>query len=159
MTQRTLKHRDWVKIIDHRQQQIKPKPKKQVTVLFKCTIAAVALLIVGLTISTLSHPDQYPQLSIQQQQNVQQHYTKKLMTGNWQFSHADFEFNQIKIYINLPNSLPLEESVLTHYIQQTLCPAKSDQLWHIIDNRNFMIHLFTGSSIRTGQTIKCITHG
>lgn len=87
---------------------------------------------------------------------MQQHFTRKLTAGNWQFSHADFKSNQIKIYINLPNSLPLEEPVLTSYIQQTLCPAKKERLWRIIDNRNLIIHLFTDSSIRTGHTVKCI---
>ncbi|MEI8603844.1 hypothetical protein [Pseudoalteromonas sp. B160] len=158
MTQRTLKHRDWVKIIDNRHQQITAKPKKQPKIVAKCTIFAAAALITGLIYNELNNPQQLTQLTIQQQQNIQQHFSRKLTLGNWQFSHADFKDNQIKIYINLPNSLALKEPVLTSYIQQTLCPAKSERLWRIIEHRRLIIHMFTGSSIRTGYTVECIAH-
>lgn len=156
MTQQTLKHRDWVKIIDKRHREISLKKKKTIIDLLPSYLICSAAIGTSLFIlSSFIKSNTRVELSIQEKQVIQQYFSKKLRVGKWHLSHLDFNSNNINIYINLPELLPIEEPYLSKYIQQTLCPSSEELESVLIKNHNLSINLFSGPEAKIMQSAKC----
>ena len=156
MTQQTLKHRDWVKIIDKRHRELSLKKKKTIADLLPCyLICSVAIGSAFLILSSFIKSNKQEELSAQEKQIIQQYFSKKLKAGRWYLSHSDFNGNNISIYINLPELLPIEEPYLSNYIQNTLCPSRKEHESKLIENYNLLINLFTGPKAISMQSTRC----
>jgi len=156
MTQQALKHRDWVKIIDSRHRESSVKKKKTMLELLPCYLMCTAALGSSLLIlSSFIKPNKQAELSLQEKQIIQQYFSTKVRAGKWYLSHSDFNGNEINIYINLPELLPIEEPYLSKYIQQTLCPSSEERESSRIKDHSLLINLFTGPEAKIMQSARC----
>lgn len=164
MTQRTIKHGDWVKIVESNTEQKKQSLRKKTikeSASKKSQFPIICILLGGFIILASawvylfdSSLAQNQQLDVSAQNKITRYFSKQFMIGSWQFKKAQFDGGKVKVFISIPQKLAMSESELEDYIQHSLCPPMSSKLWLDINQHNLYINLFVGSP-RRGDVAKC----
>ncbi|GEK08440.1 hypothetical protein HUZ36_08735 [Pseudoalteromonas sp. McH1-7] len=158
MTQRTLKHADWLKIVESRakqqQQQSKPKTKLSPMVILTFLLAmTISLLSAWALLKDTATPANLV-LSEESEKRLNRYFTKQYMVGSWQFSHMKISKDDINVFIRIPSELALTGQALKGYIEQSLCPPATNNIWRDVNQFTLYMHLYSGSP-RHSDYAKC----
>ncbi|ALO43870.1 hypothetical protein [Pseudoalteromonas phenolica] len=154
MSQPTLKHGDWAKIIEARQKQ-NSSPKAQNSSL-KFTFIGLVFLAIFAVFYWTSLPATQAQtpLSDESQTRIARYFSKQFMMGTWQLDEVKFSEYGVITHVRVPKKLNMDGEVLSNYIQHSLCPPASSLVWQDIKAHQLTMNLFV-SLQRKGQKAKC----
>ncbi|CCQ10556.1 hypothetical protein PALB_14230 [Pseudoalteromonas luteoviolacea B = ATCC 29581] len=161
MENRTLKHSDWLKIVDSRDVKTIRKQsnvvtrKRPLSQLWLSLIISAAFIMLGFNLMESEEAVLNPELSGSAKQRIERHFSKQFMMGSWQLSRVKFNRDEIGIYIQIPNELALSAEDQKHYIQYSLCPPADDYIWQTVGNYGLFIHLYT-NNLRNSQFAECL---
>ncbi|TMN34060.1 hypothetical protein [Pseudoalteromonas sp. S2755] len=158
MTQRTLKHAEWLKIVESRanqqQLQIKPKNKLSPAVIWTFVLATMISLVSAWAFITETPEAPTQQLSKESQMRINRYFTKQYMVGSWQFSHLKTSKDDINVFIRIPTKLALTGQALKGYIEQSLCPPANSNVWRDVSQFALYMHLYSDTP-RHSDYAKC----
>ncbi|MCF6434458.1 MULTISPECIES: hypothetical protein [Pseudoalteromonas] len=157
MTQRTMKHGDWAKIVESRSKKQQAPAKKNgqsATIIFTLLIGFAIFAMLWAKLLETSHGRDIPVLEKEQKQRISRYFSKQFIMGNWQFYDAEFTNSDINILIEMPNRLAMSEQQLTQYIKGSLCPSTNSRIWRDVNHYNLNINLFVGKP-RNGTYAQC----
>ncbi|WMN62037.1 hypothetical protein NI389_19755 (plasmid) [Pseudoalteromonas xiamenensis] len=162
MENRTIKHEEWLKIVDSRAtKKTNRKQSKAVAGKRPSTHIWFTLFFITLTcIFGYRMMDKETQVSVNSlsanaKQLIERHFSKQFMMGSWQLSRVKFGDSEIGVYVQIPNELALSAEDQKRYIQQSLCPSGDDYIWQSIGQHGLFIHLFT-NNLRNSQYAQCL---
>lgn len=154
MSQPTLKHGDWAKIIESRQKQNSCKKAHKLSLKF------VSLGFVFFAIFTVFYWTSLPSaqaktpLSADSQTRVTRYFSKQFMMGTWQLDEVNYSEYGVITHIRVPKRLNMDSEVLTNYVKHSLCPPASSVIWRDIKTHPLTMNLFV-SLQRKGQKAQC----
>ncbi|WP_125781121.1 hypothetical protein [Pseudoalteromonas rubra] len=157
MTQRTMKHNEWVKIVESRHRQ-----KKQNTTV-KTTLPIWSMLLGGFIIlsaawtyfvDSSSEQVQVAAIDSSAQKRITRYFSKQFMMGSWKFNNIDFKSGELNVFIQIPTKLAMSEHEVKEYIRNSLCPAANNRVWQDVQNNDMYIYLYTDMP-RTGKYALC----
>lgn len=154
MSQPTLKHGDWAKIIESRQKQ--NCHKKTHTPWLKFVYLGLVFLTVFVVFYWTSLPSAQAQtpLSGESQTRIARYFSKQFMMGTWQLDEVKFSEYGVITHIRVPKKLNMEGDVLSNYVRHSLCPPASSVIWRDIKTHSLTMNLFV-SLQRKGQKAQC----
>ncbi|NOU50384.1 hypothetical protein HG263_07490 [Pseudoalteromonas sp. JBTF-M23] len=158
MTQQTMKHGDWAKVVEIRQKKKQAKLKKS-----DDNKSIIAILLLGFfVIATLwvcfldsSQQTLISTLNKAQKERITRHFSKQFIMGSWEFYDAKFTSSDINVLIKIPTELAMDELQISKYIKNSLCPSTNSQVWRDVRKYNLYISLFVDSP-RKGIYAKCV---
>ncbi|GMM84171.1 hypothetical protein [Pseudoalteromonas sp. MTN2-4] len=154
MSQPTLKHGDWAKIIETRQKQNSTQKSRNSSFKF------VSIGLVFLTIFAVFYWTSLPAtqaetpLSDDSQTRIARYFSKQFMMGTWQLDEVKFSEYGVITHVRVPEKLNMDGDVLRNYIQHSLCPPASSVIWQDVKTHPLTLNLFV-SLQRKGQKAKC----
>ncbi|MBE0370182.1 hypothetical protein [Pseudoalteromonas aurantia] len=165
MTQRTIKHGDWVKIVESRTEQKKQSlrkgSRKKVVLNKKTQFPIVSMLLAGFIILASAWVYFFEEstthsslLNANAQNKISRYFSKQFMMGSWQFKQAKFDTGEVNIFISIPQKLAMNKNELEGYIKHSLCPPENSRVWLDIDKNNLFINLYVDSP-RKGSFAQC----
>jgi hypothetical protein len=154
MSQPTLKHGDWVKIIESRQKQ--NMTQKSSNSSLKYASLGLVLLAIFVVFYWTSLPVTQAQTPIsgESQNRIARYFSKQFMMGTWQLDEVKFSEYGVITHIRVPSKLNMDGDVLNNYIQNSLCPPASSVIWRDINTHSLTMNLFV-SLQRKGQKARC----
>ncbi|TMP80119.1 hypothetical protein CWB73_11465 [Pseudoalteromonas phenolica] len=154
MSQPTLKHGDWAKIIEPRQKQNNSKAAKSASLKY-ISFGAILLTLMAIFYWTnLSASQSQPPLSEESQTRVVRYFSKQFMMGTWQLDEVKFSEYGVVTNIRVPKKLNMEGEVLSNYVKHSLCPPASSLIWKDIKTHTLTMNLFV-SLQRKGKKAQC----
>ncbi|PCK31104.1 hypothetical protein [Pseudoalteromonas piscicida] len=158
MTQRTLKHAEWLKIVESRasQKQVKIKPKNTLSpaIIWTFVLATIVSFISAWAYTTETSATPSLVLSEESKRRINRYFTKQYMVGTWQFSHVKTSKDDINVFIRIPTKLALTGQALKGYIEQSLCPPANSNVWRDVSQFALYMHLYSDSP-RHSDYAKC----
>ncbi|MBD1581903.1 hypothetical protein [Pseudoalteromonas sp. S16_S37] len=157
MTQHTMKHGDWAKVVETRQRKKQAQLKKS-----DDNKSIIAILILGFfVVATLwvyyldnIQQDAVSTLNKAQKDRITRHFSKQFIMGSWEFYDAKFTSSDINVQIKMPTELAMSDVQVSKYIKNSLCPSTNSQVWRDVSDYNLYINLFVDSP-RKGLSAKC----
>lgn len=150
MAQRTMKHSDWLKVVESRakakqpqQRKAQPKPAKY----YKLLVLALIFTCIGVVASQYNDTQSVnvKGLDAAAEQRIYRYFSKQYMLGSWQFSHLKTSTSEVNVFIKIPERLALEGEALHGYISQSLCPPNNSAIWRDVGSLTVFIHLYSNS--------------
>ncbi|TMP41372.1 hypothetical protein CWB96_14130 [Pseudoalteromonas citrea] len=165
MTQRTIKHGDWVKIVESRTEQkkqsLRKSSRKNAPKNNKMNVPFISMLLGGFIILASAWmyfsggaKAQGAMLDVTAQNKISRYFSKQFMMGSWQFKRAKFDDGEVNIFISIPQKLSMNEKELEGYIKHSLCPPASSRVWLDINKSELYINLYVDSP-RKGNFAQC----
>ncbi|MFC3032575.1 hypothetical protein ACFOEE_08595 [Pseudoalteromonas fenneropenaei] len=162
MENRTIKHAEWLKIVESRSDKITHKQGKSVArtrPFYKQFLLAFTCLIIivgGYRAFAPTSPNmQLAALNKDAQHRIERYFSKQFMMGSWQLNRVKFGDEEIGVYIQIPTELALSEEEQRRYIQQSLCPQGDNFIWQSIGEYGLYIHLYT-NNLRNSHYAQCV---
>ncbi|MCF2857813.1 hypothetical protein L1286_10045 [Pseudoalteromonas sp. SMS1] len=157
MSQRTMKHNDWVKIAERKRRQSKVPSKSNKVLPFWSLLLAGFLILasawnywVDNNSKTIVHAD----ISVEAQKRINRYFSKQFMMGSWKLSRVNFDEGELNVFIQIPTRLAMTRSEIKGYIQQSLCPHASSKVWNDVKNNALYIFLYSDKP-RNGDYALC----
>ncbi|WP_105169499.1 hypothetical protein [Pseudoalteromonas sp. T1lg23B] len=156
MTQPTIKHGDWAKIVESRskKKQAAKNKRNNVTAVLALFFGFVAFAMLWSMIFDSTNKSNIPVLKTEQKQRIARHFSKQFIMGNWHFYDAEFTSSDINILIKIPTKIAMNEQQLAQYIKGSICPSSNNRIWHDVNHYNLYINLFVGKP-RNGTYAQC----
>ncbi|KZN69668.1 hypothetical protein [Pseudoalteromonas luteoviolacea] len=157
MSQRTMKHNDWVKIAERKRGQSKVRPKTNKVLPFWSLLLAGFLILASAWnywADSSSNTIVYADISTEAQKRINRYFTKQFMMGSWKLSRINFNDGELNVFIQIPTRLAMTSSEIKGYIQQSLCPHPSSKVWNDVRNNALYIFLYSDKP-RNGDYALC----
>ncbi|CAH9062617.1 hypothetical protein PSECIP111951_04015 [Pseudoalteromonas holothuriae] len=157
MTQHTMKHGDWARIVETRQIKKQVQPKRSTNNKFVIISLLIGFFVIAaLWVYALDNTQEHQISALKkvQKERITRHFSKQFMMGSWQLYDAKFSKLDINVLIKMPTNLAMNEQQITTYIKDSICPSLGNQIWHDVNYYNLYINLFVDSP-RKGIYTKC----
>lgn len=154
MSQPTLKHGDWVRIIESRKKQNHSQESRATTLKY------IAFGVVFLAIFAVFYWTAVPKaqaqvpLTEESQTRIARYFSKQFMMGTWHLDEVKFSEYGVFTHIRLPQKLDMNGETLGNYIKHSLCPPSNSAIWKEIKTHPLTMNLFV-SLQRKGQKAQC----
>ncbi|BBN83936.1 hypothetical protein PA25_39210 [Pseudoalteromonas sp. A25] len=157
MTQHTMKHGDWAKIVETRQKKQQAQQKKGAYNTPIITILLLSIFVVAALWALFHNQNQQlsiAELSSEQKRRITRHFSKQFIIGSWEFYDTKFTKSDIEVMIKIPTQLSMSQLHASKYIRTALCPPTNHKVWSDVGLYNLHINLFTDSP-RKGKAVMC----
>ncbi|MEI5637971.1 MULTISPECIES: hypothetical protein [unclassified Pseudoalteromonas] len=151
MAQRTMKHSDWLKVVESRTKTKPSKTPSKPVKHYKLLVLTLIFTCIGVVASQYNNTESVnvKGLDAAAEQRIYRYFSKQYMMGSWQFSHLKTSTSEVNVYIRIPERLALQGEALNGYISQSLCPPSNSAIWHDVGSLTVFIHLYSESPRRS----------
>lgn len=156
MTQRTMKHNDWVKIAERKRHRNKVRPKKNVLPFWSLLLAGFIILASAWNywVDNKSHSVVHAEISHDAQTRIDRYFSKQYMMGSWKLSRINFNDGELNVFVQIPTPLAMTSTEIKSYIKQSLCPHPKSTVWNDVKNNSLFIYLYSDKP-RNGDYALC----